>query len=115
MHPFLRAYQARQTLLTGDGNDRARPYYQASEIRSGITRPTVYNASSYASQNKSIEKKKKKRRKKENSSGSESYSSSSESDGEGNRRSKKNKNRCWKGYKPAKGKAAYAEDSCVKA
>ena len=60
-------------------------------------------------------RKMKKRRPKESGSGSESYSSSSESDGEGNRRSKRKKNRCWKGYKPAKGKKPYSEGSCVKA
>lgn len=112
MHPFLQAYQARQTLLSGGASER--PYYQASEINTytNVTRPVVYNASSYASQNKSI--KKKKRRPKASGNSSESYSSSSESDGEGNRRSKKKKGRCWKGYEPTPGVKPYADGSCQK-
>ena len=112
MHPFLRAYQARQTLLVGGGDERS--YYQPSEINE-ITRPVVYNASSYASENKTIKKRTKKRRPKASKSGSESYSSSSESDGDGGRRSKKKKGRSWKGYKPTPGDKPYAEGSCQKA
>lgn len=112
MHPFLQAYQARQTLLAGDSE---RPYYQASQINTNVTRPVVYNASSYASQNKTIDKKKKKKRRpKASGDGHESYSSSSESDGEGGRRSKKKKGRCWKGYEPTPGVKAYADGSCQK-
>ena len=54
---------------------------------------------------------KKKKRKKTESGGSATASSS----GSASEGGTKKKGRCWKGYKPAKGKKPYSEGSCVKA
>ena len=92
MHPFVRAYQARQTLLTGGTpSGEQRPYYQASQIDATLQRVVVYNASA------KTESEPKKKRKSEGSSDTSDHSDNG---------------RCWSDYEAVPGKEPYSEDSC---
>lgn len=85
-------------------------------LRPTGTQAVRYNASASEYKSEPTEKKRsadsdakekpKKRRKKKSGSGSETDTAASGSDSNG---------RCWKGYKPVKGKKPYTPGSCEKA